>query len=229
MFPKIRKRFTYANISMTLAVMFAMSGGAYAANRYLITSTKQISPKVLKALKGVNGKNGAGGATGPAGSTGPAGAAGPQGTKGETGAPGKNGTTGFTETLPSKKTETGAWSYSINGKGPVFTAVSFAIPLAAAIDKEHVHYIGGLGGVDPECPGTVDKPEAEPGNLCVYQQDASGVEVAQNGEAKAEIFPADGFPPAAGGQLGASATGAGIFFTAVEGGIGIGTWAVTAP
>jgi hypothetical protein len=29
-----------------------MSGGALAAKRYLINSTKQINPKVLKALKG---------------------------------------------------------------------------------------------------------------------------------------------------------------------------------
>jgi hypothetical protein len=29
---------------MTIALVFAMSGGAYAANHFLITSTKQISP-----------------------------------------------------------------------------------------------------------------------------------------------------------------------------------------
>jgi hypothetical protein len=43
----LRTRFTYANIAATLALVFAMSGGAYAASRVLITSTKQISPKVL--------------------------------------------------------------------------------------------------------------------------------------------------------------------------------------
>jgi hypothetical protein len=39
MFSKIRKRLTYANVAMTLALVFAMTGGAYAAKHYLITST----------------------------------------------------------------------------------------------------------------------------------------------------------------------------------------------
>jgi len=86
-----------------------MSGGAYAASHYLITSTKQISPKVLKSLKGANGKNGANGANGPAGpagaaGAGTAGAAGPQGpagtagTNGTPGAPGTPGTNGTSVT-----------------------------------------------------------------------------------------------------------------------------------
>src|SRR5580693_7891888 len=48
MFSRIRKRLSYTNIVMTLALFFAISGGAYAASKVLITSTKQISPKVLK-------------------------------------------------------------------------------------------------------------------------------------------------------------------------------------
>jgi hypothetical protein len=44
----IKKRLSYANVAMTLALVFAMSGGAYAACHFTITSTKQISPKVLK-------------------------------------------------------------------------------------------------------------------------------------------------------------------------------------
>jgi hypothetical protein len=78
MFSKIRKRATYANVAMTLALVFAMTGGAYAAKKYLITSTKQISPKVLAQLK----------------SSKDAGPAGPQGPQGEKGAPGTNGVNG---------------------------------------------------------------------------------------------------------------------------------------
>jgi hypothetical protein len=85
MLPRLRKHFSYANVALTVALVFAMSGGAYAAGKYLVTSTKQISPKVLKTLKGKPG------APGPAG---PAGPAGPSGAKGETGAPGKEGPTG---------------------------------------------------------------------------------------------------------------------------------------
>ncbi|HTD58778.1 MAG TPA: hypothetical protein VK672_07775 [Solirubrobacteraceae bacterium] len=87
MFSALRKRLTYANVAMTLALVFAMTGGAYAANKYPITSTKQISPKVLKALKGATGKNGANGANGATGATGPGGPAGANGT----GTPGSNG------------------------------------------------------------------------------------------------------------------------------------------
>ncbi len=88
----IRKRVTYANVAATIAIFFALSGGAYAASKYLITSTKQISPKVLKALKGKNGKNGADGAAGPAGSTGKEGSAGKNGANGEKGASGTSAT-----------------------------------------------------------------------------------------------------------------------------------------
>ena len=58
----MRKRLSYANVTATLALVFAMSGGAMAANHYLITSTKQINPKVLKKLTGKTGKTGATGA-----------------------------------------------------------------------------------------------------------------------------------------------------------------------
>jgi hypothetical protein len=88
---RIRKHFTFANATMTVALVFVMTGGAYAASKYVISSTKQISPKVLAALKGKAGANGAQGSAGPAGAQGPAGAA---GAKGETGAAGQNGTQG---------------------------------------------------------------------------------------------------------------------------------------
>jgi hypothetical protein len=91
MFSAIRRRFTYSNVAMTVALVFAMSGGAYAASKYVITSTKQISPKVLKSLKGANGKNGAPGAVGLAG---PAGVAGKEGPVGKEGAAGKDGVAG---------------------------------------------------------------------------------------------------------------------------------------
>ena len=81
----MRKRITYANVAATLALVFAMSGGAFAAKHYLLSSTKQISPKVLKALKGKTGKTGA---------TGPAGLAGKEGSPGKEGKEGKQGTEG---------------------------------------------------------------------------------------------------------------------------------------
>lgn len=99
MFSWIRRHATYANLAMTLALVFAMSGGAYAAKHYLITSTKQISPKVLSALKG---KAGPAGPAGPAGAPGLAGPAGPVGPKGENGVSGSNGVSVTSNELTSK-------------------------------------------------------------------------------------------------------------------------------
>jgi hypothetical protein len=96
MFSTMRRRLhlTPSTVIATLALVFAMTGGAYAASKYLITSTKQISPKVLKTLKGASGAKGANGASGPAGPTGPAGGAGPQGPQGPAGNNGGNGEKG---------------------------------------------------------------------------------------------------------------------------------------
>ena len=196
MFSMIRKRLTYANVAMTLALVFAMTGGAYAANKYLITSTKQISPKVLKALKGHNGANGANGAAGaagaqgaqgPAGATGPAGAgatgpAGPAGPTGPTGQAGTNGTTGFTKTLPSGETEKGTWGINqhTSGAQKAGTTVSFIIPLAKApavhwirADEQEATATGEQAST--ACTGSVTNPTASKGNLCVYTGRENGL------------------------------------------------------
>jgi hypothetical protein len=85
---------TYANVAATLALVFAMGGSAVAASHYLITSKKQISPKVLKELKGANGPSGAAGAAGASGAQGPAGANGTNGTPGAKGDQGPEGIQG---------------------------------------------------------------------------------------------------------------------------------------
>src|ERR1700752_388349 len=94
MFSVLRRRMSYANVVATLALVFAMTGGAYAASKFLITSTKQIKPSVLAQLKGKNGKDGAPGAQGPGGPQGPAGPAGPSGKDGTPGAEGAPGPAG---------------------------------------------------------------------------------------------------------------------------------------
>lgn len=85
MFKQAGRHFNASTVIAVFALVFAMSGGAYAASKYLITSTKQISPKVLKQLKGKNGKAGKAGASGVAGPVGPTGAAGKNGANGKDG------------------------------------------------------------------------------------------------------------------------------------------------
>ena len=120
----------------------------------MITSTKQISPSVLKALAGKAGPAGAQGAAGPQGQTGsggtkgetgaegkpgPEGKPGSQGAtcaKGTTGATGPQGATGEPWTaggrLPSGKTETGTWAFPHVARNGFIELVpiAFTIPLA---------------------------------------------------------------------------------------------------
>jgi hypothetical protein len=234
MLPAIRKRLTYANVAMTLALVFAMSGGAYAANKFLITSTKQISPKVLKALKGKAGPAGPAGpagaaGAGTAGAAGPQGPGGPQGPKGETGTKGEqgvkgengtNGTTGFTETLPKGKTLKGEWSVvgtATAAANAFATSVNFAFPLKTAPTAHFVK--AGVTTAPPGCgKGTAEKPEAEEGNLCVF---AGGV-INVSGELAIENFFTN--------EPGASKSGFSLLAVSAASGQveAIGTWAVTA-
>lgn len=64
------------------ALALVTAGTGYAAKKYVITSTKQISPSVLKALKGNAGPAGAAGAKGDQGPQGPQGSQGPAGQQG---------------------------------------------------------------------------------------------------------------------------------------------------
>ena len=90
-------------IAVALAlVVAAASGSAFAAHKYLVTSSSQIkpgtislanlSPTARKALlSSTNAARGLQGAQGPAGATGAQGPAGPQGATGAAGGPGVSG------------------------------------------------------------------------------------------------------------------------------------------
>lgn len=175
MFHAARRHIKPANIVAVVALVFAMTGGAYAARRYLITSTKQIKPSVLKQLRGAPGPAGERGPQGPAGSTGSAGKGekgekGERGEKGPQGPAGTNGQTGFTKTLPSGETEKGEWTLVGEVPGSVFegevgNSVSFNIPLASAPTVVYIRE----GELTPAgCKGSVEEPGAEKGHLCIF-------------------------------------------------------------
>lgn len=211
MFSKGRRRLTYANVTATLALVFAMTGGAYAAGKYLITSSKQISPKVLKQLVGKTGARGPIGPTAPAGTAGAAGAAGTKGEPGTAGKEGKEGKVGLQGepgekgeegspwtaggVLPAGQTETGMWGVSALPGSPdggliqlSTVPISFTIPLKAPLPEANVHVVGpgekGTGG--GTCPesSSYEKPAAEPGNLCIFER--GGVNVGEIGAATGE-------------------------------------------
>jgi Collagen triple helix repeat (20 copies) len=94
-----RTKLGVPGVIAVIALVFAMAGGAWAAKKYVITSTKQIKPSVLKQLKGAvgpQGQQGAQGAAGPAGPPGPPGAPGLNGKVGPTGPTGETGSKGAT-------------------------------------------------------------------------------------------------------------------------------------
>ena len=120
----IRRRATFVNIVAIGALLFAMSGGAYAASKYLITSTNQIKPGVLAKLHGASGPAGKQGATGPAGPAGPAGSAGQTGATGAKGSEGPRGPQGLEgESVTSVESHTKAIGPCTDG-GSEFTSIS---------------------------------------------------------------------------------------------------------
>lgn len=253
-----RKQITYANVTATVALVLAMSGGAYAASKIIITSTKQISPKVIKQLKGKAGP------AGPAGPVGPAGAAGATGGKGENGLPGKDGTAGQSVTskavtsqeakcehnggseftsvngvttacngspwtvggLPKGASETGEWNITEFPTEETFlgTAISFSVPLAASLDKAHVHFIKPGETAPSGCAGTFEAPEATSGNLCVFAANMSNTVPSPFGV----LFGLG--EEEGGGSVGADKTGAQLNVLASKANeiaIAKGVWVVT--
>lgn len=94
MLSPLRNRFGIPGVISVIALVFAMLGGAYAAN----DSGDGGATASAKAKKGPRGPKGPKGPPGPAGPQGPAGAKGDKGDKGDPGANGANGANGVSLT-----------------------------------------------------------------------------------------------------------------------------------
>jgi len=259
MLSPLRNRFGIPGVISVIALVFAMLGGAYAANNSgggKATASAKGKPgprgprgkpgppgpagpqgpagaagaKGDTGAAGANGKdgtNGTNGATGPTGKTGATGASGSTGATGPTGATGATGFSGFTETLPSGKTETGAWVLSnpLPGAASAVAPINFTIPLSAADAAGLSQIAGTIKVVEKEEPaptgctgGSRTKPKANPGFLCIYIGHSDG-----GFELPVSVLRTDleGF--------GVDTSGALLYVEMSAGGVGTGTWAVTAP
>lgn len=247
MFSSFHDRFGVPGVISVIALVFAMAGGAVAADNLASSAGDAKATASAKAKKGPRGPKGPKGDTGPAG---PQGTAGPAGAKGDTGAKGADGAagsagakgatgatgaagatgptgfSGFTETLPSGKTETGTWSANSGAAGNVFTPITFPIPLSAAAVPLTDHRVVPVGGPLPPvgCTGgSVQNPKADPGFLCIYAGALTNASpLITGGVIAPTVFPpgSDPVPVASGAVMGVTFTGAGFAY---------GTYAVTAP
>jgi len=166
MLGSIRRHTTYANATATLALLFAMSGGAFAVTTNgnagashasaaaVARKSRSSKAKTLRGPRGPKGETGSAGAVGAAGPAGPEGKAGapgsqgpqgPQGPAGKEGKAGATGQTGFTTTLPPGKTETGSWSMGGGENQFIVSSISFPIPLTEAFTFTQVHFIDTNG------------------------------------------------------------------------------------
>lgn len=256
-----------------VALVAALGGGAYAASGGLTGKQKKEVKNIAKQYAGkpgANGTNGANGAPGAKGDKGDSGANGTNGTNGTSatteafsGAKGScasggvtvksaspevnvcNGQTGFTDTLPSGKTETGTWAFGdiTEAATPPSVArfrvpISFPIPLEEGLPASQVHFINVAGEEVIElgpplveepsdfCKGSAKAPTAEPGHLCVYRGTEDPLELAKSSN---EEF---GNPGGPGTGFAASTAGTVLRFSLEAnpgvGASGTGTFAVTA-
>jgi hypothetical protein len=296
MFSTLRTRFGIPGVISVIALIFAMLGGAYAANsnsgaggKATASAKAKKGPRGPKGPKGDTGPQGPQGAKGDAGAAGANGAPGANGKDGAPGAGGKDGTsaegisfsgekgsckeggvevksakptafvcngakgqTGFTETLPSGKTETGTWSVIVPPTTEIFsyyTTISFPIPLEHAgvnnvvtgvktsyfftaeqveleefeVENKVTHTMED-SGCHWELGNPDAKPEADPGRLCVFTQ--QGEFASDPNSPPTFTVPGSflGGYGTAGSYLGLTKIGAVNAATNP-----IGTWAVTAP
>jgi hypothetical protein len=172
MFARIHDKLGTAGLVVALVALIAALGGtAIAAVDRLSKQEKKEVTKIAKKYAGPAGATGPQGPAGPAGAPGPQGPEGPVGPQGEEGEQGEEGPPGPTETkLPSGKTSTGNWAFATKSHA-AYLIVNFPL----RVEPEPQYHWLGVGGSNPNCPGTASNPKAAPGHLCFYAVEVANV------------------------------------------------------
>jgi hypothetical protein len=247
MWAAIARRLKFANVAALLALVLAMSGGALAARHYLITSTSQISPRVLSELrtprlspamlKQLRGRPGAGVTsrqfTGVAGECANGGSEFTSASGTTFACNGKDASPPpppcgvdlckpspepfWPHSLPSGSTETGTWAFTATAEGQVRAPLSFPVPTSAPLAGKLGH--GPVELLEPHEEDPRDAHPNCPGTVGEPKADPGFVCVyAETLEAKRV------------GQGTMRRSGVTLIFEAgAAGQVDEGTWAATAP
>lgn len=243
MFSMMRRRcFSVTSLIATLALVFAMTGGALAAKKYLITSTGQIKPAVLAKLRGKIGPTGPQGPTGPSGPPGPKGDTGETGLQGLQGKEGKAGTSVTNTALPKGdsncefggaefKVGTGTSTFACNGNPAELPA---SLPQGktltgawdVTIDAKVFGPEQGLTTISYPFPvGELNESEIGPSTHCTGE-----VQEPKADEGYLCLYPFFSLETAKFSQVSRLLfkSGAAFIFEGPAEGVDFGTWAVTA-
>lgn len=242
MFSRIHNKLGTAGLVIAIvALVAALAGTAFAAlpglNAKQKKEVKKIAKKLVKAgPQGPQGATGAQGASGAAGHNGTNGAPGEKGDQGERGEAGACSDTNPECVLPPGALSTGTWSFRqrgfkeietevegvkhtyLTGLPVAWTNISFPLAVIPA-PAEGSGNVVREGVTSPNCPGTVNAPDAEPGHLCIYVSEVA------NANPEPEGFSTLDDPSVMDRSSGA------VFSFELEEGLnarGYGTWAVRA-
>ena len=127
-------------VGAAVAALFVAAAGAAAAGHFVITSTSQIKPSVIQALRGNQGPRGLRGVTGAQGAIGAPGSQGAQGPPGSPGTPGQPGVAGSARAVAV-----------VNADGTLVQGSGFPknVTGVSHTTKRGTYCVGLAGGIDP--------------------------------------------------------------------------------
>jgi hypothetical protein len=184
MLSRIKDRLGVAGFAVAIiALVAAVAGTAFAAlpglnskQKKQVTSIAQTqAKKFAQSVPGPAGPQGPKGDTGAKGDTGSKGDQGEPGEDGEDGEDGEPGEDGVCSVsipecvLPVGATLVGHFSANASKEEEkAFATISTGLQLPSVPEVQRILPPSEGGEPTPECPGTVEEPDAAPGFLCVY-------------------------------------------------------------